>query len=97
MEMIRVKVGLSEETLARVDAVRGLVPRERWVRQAIEAALEPRPPGVPVAPSAIVEVSEGQTVVKRLPPVKGGRSDCLHKNQHRKFGITICGDCGARL
>lgn len=35
----RIKIGLSEETLALVDQQRGLVPRERWLRDIIETHL----------------------------------------------------------
>lgn len=35
--MRRIKVGLSESTIARIDSVRGDVPRERWIRRLVEA------------------------------------------------------------
>jgi len=37
-----VTVRLSDELKARIDDVRGLVPRERWVRRVLEQALETR-------------------------------------------------------
>lgn len=38
--MRQVSLRLAEEVVARIDAARGDVPRERWIRRAIDAGLE---------------------------------------------------------
>jgi hypothetical protein len=43
----RVKVGLSEELLAKVDQERGDVPRERWLRRLVEERFEPSTTALP--------------------------------------------------
>lgn len=40
---IQVNLRLSEELLERVEAARGLIPRERWIRFVIEKALAEAP------------------------------------------------------
>jgi len=41
--MKRVNLELSEELLAQIDAERGDVPRNAWIRRAIEQRLAPQP------------------------------------------------------
>lgn len=46
--MKRISVGLAEDTLATLDATRGDVPRERWIRRLIEWSLaDPATPQLP--------------------------------------------------
>jgi hypothetical protein len=73
---VRVEFRWSTELLARVDAVRGDVPRASWVRRAVEQALEGRPgaglsavsPGVQLPAPAPAE-QPGNRIVSSYPDV----------------------------
>ena len=60
----RVKVGLSDQLLAAIDAERGLIPRERWIRAVLtkevstehQAPVKPRAQRAPSAPAPVKDI-----------------------------------------
>jgi hypothetical protein len=75
----RVKVGLSEELLAKVDQERGDVPRERWLRRLVEERFEPSTTALPT--SSKTEVVGPHTPVGQHP----------FKPQPVTFRCAVCG------
>jgi hypothetical protein len=61
----RIKVGLSEETLAALDGIRGDVPRERWLRRVIEERV-----AMHRAPVLIDAVAVAEPKPSKAPPQK---------------------------
>jgi hypothetical protein len=64
----RIKVGLDDRLLARVDAARGLVARERWIRSVIVDALDESE--VPVLPTVTMPVQEAYSTTAATRRVK---------------------------
>lgn len=56
--MARLSFRCDEELVRRVDAERGLIPREAWLRRAVEQALPPRFPTDDDAPPIVQRVRE---------------------------------------
>jgi hypothetical protein len=77
-----IRLTVSERTLARLDEVRGRVPRVRWIRDLIEASIRES-----------VETAERTTV---LPTVEGPDPECPLGWKPRP-GTARCFNCGRSM
>jgi hypothetical protein len=75
----RVKVGLSEELLAKVDQERGDIPRERWLRRLVEERFEPSTTALPTS----------SKTAKAGPHAPAGQHE--FKPQPVTFRCAVCG------
>lgn len=87
----RVKIGLNEAVLAEVDALRGDIPRERFLRRIIEERLQGS--GGLVIPVHAPEPTPSKTPPPKEQPVKTTKG-CQHLHTKLKFGRAVCTDCG---
>ena len=84
--MARLSMRCSDELVASVDRARGDVPRERWLRRAVERALEEWVRTSALGPPAPAEQLPGQTTVdEQIAGVKQWDSDEAHHEEYRRF------------